>query len=84
MAQITAGLFTAVAAFIIIAGFKWLSYSITSHVNRIERKIDYMELKHEALIMALHQYYHNGFYIHYKNELERLSKDYNFVNKPKR
>lgn len=82
------GVLSSVIAAMVIAGFKLLSKTFAGHykkleenISRLELKIDYMEIKHEALILALHNYFHNGFYINYKKELERLANDYKFVSK---
>ncbi|MDP4172434.1 MAG: hypothetical protein Q8933_00580 [Bacteroidota bacterium] len=87
---ILSGIVSSVAAALIISGFKFLSKTISKNIKHLEDnicqlqlKIDYLEIKHEALVLALHNYFHNGFYVNYKNELERLSDDYNFLNKNK-
>ncbi|MGE5680526.1 MAG: hypothetical protein ACM34K_06545 [Bacillota bacterium] len=87
---ILGGVISSVLAALIISGFRWISKTLTKglknlqdDLSAIRLKADYLEIKHEALVLALHDHFHNGFYINYQNELERLSNDYKFVNEVK-
>ncbi|MGE5411469.1 MAG: hypothetical protein ACM3MI_10965 [Clostridiales bacterium] len=87
---IIGGIVSSVVAALIISGMKAISRAIKrmfreleEEISQLKLKIDYMEIKHEALVLALHNYFHNGFYCSYKKEVERLSNDYKFINKDK-